>query len=202
MRAGTISHRPHRQDQHRQRWNGENRRPPKTLKFGENEPETKKLKSSKTLKNFQSFLNFHFVKNGSNTALGSDGQGLASALIRCLLYQWGSCPAACMSAGATGPIAPFATQIRAVPISYSLPVKIMVRQGPARRQLRPAAEPLHGSCTQAAWSLVIHYDPHSVAPHARGMHTCGGHNAPSARRPPPGTRSRHGGLASPPPDSM
>jgi hypothetical protein len=66
VRAGTISHCLHRQDQHRQRWNGENRRPPKTLKFGENEPETKKLKSSKTLKNFQSFLNFHFVvKTGS-----------------------------------------------------------------------------------------------------------------------------------------
>ena len=65
VRAGTISHRLHRQDQHRQRWNGENRRPAKILKFGENEWETKNLKSSKTLKNFQSFLNFHFVKTGS-----------------------------------------------------------------------------------------------------------------------------------------
>ena len=37
MRAGTIGHCLHRQDQHRQRWNGENRRPAKILKFGEND---------------------------------------------------------------------------------------------------------------------------------------------------------------------
>ena len=68
MRAGTISHRLHRQDQHRQRWNDENRRPAKTLRFGKNEWETKKPRSSKTLRFSQSFLNSHFVKNGSNTS--------------------------------------------------------------------------------------------------------------------------------------
>ena len=62
VRAGTISHCFHRQDQHRQRWNGENRRPAKTLRFGENEWETKKPRSSKTLRFSQSFLESHFVK--------------------------------------------------------------------------------------------------------------------------------------------
>ena len=61
-----------------------------------------------------------------------------------LLHQWGS-----MSAGAPGPIAPFATQIRAVPISCGLPV----RQGPVRRQLRPAAEPWHTGCVVTSHTL-------------------------------------------------
>ena len=63
MRDGSISHGLHRQDQHRQRWNDENRRPPKTLRFGKNEPEAKNLEVLQNSEIFSEFSELSFRKD-------------------------------------------------------------------------------------------------------------------------------------------